>query len=438
METSCKDITKKNIQDDRNIEFHYNISNKGSISYRKRHHSSYEYHLEENFKKENLQEENLQEENFKKENMEEKFPRKICIMTSLSHIPIVLVKIIIEYDIHVIEGKFDFVINDSSYPASIYNFGTRILYNDHKNIIINSTNSKDYFHNYKKIPFTEIIRKIFMLSKTKIAIITLCEDIFLLNLENEIFTIIRKSIYYQYIKSLHILPNEQIIPIYYFSSSLEILDPQTGLQKSISHTSAITCITSFLDINNVIWIITGAYDQNVRVLNAETGFCDKTLVGHTEDISIVLNLSQTSLILSVGQGTIRIWDRITGICNHNIIAHQSKINCVLQIDNSQLITGSDDHTMKIWNFHTGICTFILSGHTLKIKHIELLPTKQIVSTSKDKQIKIWTIPKHISGLPKTLNSDLTFSHTNKINFLLPLTDGRLLTHSKDTKIIIWR
>ena len=60
-------------------------------------------------------------------------------------------------------------------------------------------------------------------------------------------------------------------------------------------------------------IVSGSHDETVRMWNAKTGACEKTLKGHTKVVSAVAISSDGATIVSgLRDGTIRFWDMCTG------------------------------------------------------------------------------------------------------------------------------
>jgi len=81
-------------------------------------------------------------------------------------------------------------------------------------------------------------------------------------------------------------------------------------------------------------IVSGSFDNTVRVWNAETCECEKTLVGHAQGVFSV---------------------------------------AVSPFGGGMIVSGSSDRTLWMWNFYTGECTGILKGHTDVVNAVAISP-----------------------------------------------------------------
>jgi len=91
--------------------------------------------------------------------------------------------------------------------------------------------------------------------------------------------------------------------------------------------------------------------------------------------------------------TIKLWDAETGICIKTMKGHTLNIWSIkFTPDGSKIISGSFDKTIKIWNVATGELIRTISGHTEAIVDLAVSPDGQtIASASDDKTIKLWRI-----------------------------------------------
>lgn len=98
--------------------------------------------------------------------------------------------------------------------------------------------------------------------------------------------------------------------------------------------------------------ISGSMDQFVKIWSLETGACLFTLEGHTSLVGL-LDLRDERLVSAAADSTLRIWDPETGQCKSTLSAHTGAITC-FQHDGQKVISGSD-RTLKLWNIKTGEC-----------------------------------------------------------------------------------
>jgi len=98
--------------------------------------------------------------------------------------------------------------------------------------------------------------------------------------------------------------------------------------------------------------ISGSMDNFVKIWSLETGACLFTLEGHTSLVGL-LDLRDERLVSAAADSTLRIWDPENGQCKSTLTAHTGAITC-FQHDGQKVISGSD-RTLKMWNIKTGEC-----------------------------------------------------------------------------------
>jgi len=98
--------------------------------------------------------------------------------------------------------------------------------------------------------------------------------------------------------------------------------------------------------------ISGSMDNFVKIWSLETGQCLFTLEGHTSLVGL-LDLRDERLVSAAADSTLRIWDPENGQCKSTLTAHTGAITC-FQHDGQKVISGSD-RTLKMWNVKTGEC-----------------------------------------------------------------------------------
>ncbi|KAF3908845.1 Beta-TrCP [Dactylellina cionopaga] len=96
--------------------------------------------------------------------------------------------------------------------------------------------------------------------------------------------------------------------------------------------------------------ISGSMDSCVKVWGLDTGALLYTLEGHTSLVGL-LDLSHDHLVSAAADASLRIWDPETGQLRHTLSAHTGAITC-FQHDGHKVISGSDG-TLKMWNIKTG-------------------------------------------------------------------------------------
>lgn len=98
--------------------------------------------------------------------------------------------------------------------------------------------------------------------------------------------------------------------------------------------------------------ISGSMDTFVKIWCLDSGACLYTLEGHTSLVGL-LDLRDERLVSAAADATLRIWDPENGQCKSTLSAHTGAITC-FQHDGQKVISGSD-RTLKMWDVKTGEC-----------------------------------------------------------------------------------
>ena len=181
-------------------------------------------------------------------------------------------------------------------------------------------------------------------------------------------------------------------------------------------------------------IVSGSGDKTIKIWDAVTGECLKTLEGHSSLVSSVAFSSDSKLIVSGGYDKIvKIWDAITGECLKTLEGHSNPVlSAAFSSDSKLIVSGSTDKTIKIWDAITDECLKTLDGHSNSVWSVAFsTDSKLIVSGSSDKTIKIWAA---VTGeCLKTLEG-----HSNSVWSVAFSSDNQLVVSgSNDNRVKIW-
>jgi len=115
------------------------------------------------------------------------------------------------------------------------------------------------------------------------------------------------------------------------------------------------------------------------------------LMGHTDIVSSAsFSPDGTKVVSGSYDQTVRIWDAVTGECEQTLEGHSDDVNSAsFSPDGTKVVSGSDDKTVRIWDAVTGECEQILEGHSKYVRSVSFsLDGTKVVSSSKD-HMRIW-------------------------------------------------
>ena len=208
---------------------------------------------------------------------------------------------------------------------------------------------------------------------------------------------------------------------------LLIHDSKTGqcLKKLKGHNRKITC----LSVLNNECIVSGSWDETLRVWNPITGACLQILDGHHGFITCISVLTKERIVSGSDDGTIQIWNYKNGKCLRNLTGHKKGITCLAVLQNGRIVSGSEDCTLRIWN-PSGTCWRALIGHESFITCLAILEDGRIVSGSEDQTLRIWD-----STTGECLH--ILRGHENKVTCVAIMEDGKIVSGATDGTLRIW-
>jgi WD40 repeat protein len=205
---------------------------------------------------------------------------------------------------------------------------------------------------------------------------------------------------------------------------------------SDGHTSSIHAVAITPDARN---IISGSWDETIKIWDIKSGKCIKTLYGHTGSVnSIVITSDGKTIISGSNDKTIRLWDIKSGKCINILEGHTSYVFSLIITPNREIIiSGSSDLSIKLWDIKSGECIKTLKDYS-GVYSLAITPDgKTIISGYDNGSIKLWDIK---SGeCIKTLKGyNEEYTPLTKINSLVVSPDGKtIISGSHDKTIRLW-
>jgi WD40 repeat protein len=140
-------------------------------------------------------------------------------------------------------------------------------------------------------------------------------------------------------------------------------------------------------------IVSGSYDETIRVWDAMTGKQLGMLKGHTGWVfSVAFSPDGAHIVSGSADDTIRIWNAHTGKQLAVFKGHTYWVlSAALSPDGAHIVSGSGDGTVRVWDVDLGKQVAVLEGHTGWVFSVAFSPDgAHIVSGSGDKTVRLWS------------------------------------------------
>ncbi len=110
----------------------------------------------------------------------------------------------------------------------------------------------------------------------------------------------------------------------------------------------------------------------------------QTLRGHDQTVSSVAWILGGDRLVSCGRdATIRLWEASTGFCIKTLTGHSEWVRCVAaagpENETQFIVSGSHDHTVRLWELATEQEIRVLTGHTHVIESVAISTYSENVS-----------------------------------------------------------
>ncbi|CZT49420.1 probable Nuclear distribution protein PAC1 [Rhynchosporium secalis] len=163
-------------------------------------------------------------------------------------------------------------------------------------------------------------------------------------------------------------------------------------------------------------LVSASRDTSLRIWDVTTGYCVKTLQGHTGWVRAVCPTLDGRFLISTGDDkTARLWDisAPNSECKQTMVGHEHYNECCALAPPTSyqylaplaglkkppptsstaefMATGSRDKTIKVWDAR-GTCLLTLAGHDNWVRAVLFHPGgKYILSVSDDKTLRCWDL-----------------------------------------------
>ncbi len=206
----------------------------------------------------------------------------------------------------------------------------------------------------------------------------------------------------------------------------KLKDQKVGAKTFYGHTDAV-CSLAIAQSGE---LLSGSWDDTIKVWDLKSGQCLKTLEGHTSWVSCLAIAPSGELISGSFDDTIKVWDLKSGQRLKTLEGHTGQVYCLAFAPSGDLVSGSEDKTIKVWDLKSGECLKTFSGHTSFVYCLAIAPSGKLVSGSTDITIKVWDLKS--SQCLKTLEG-----HIHWVKCLAIAPSGELVSGSFDSTIKVW-
>ncbi|KAK9463489.1 quinon protein alcohol dehydrogenase-like superfamily [Lipomyces oligophaga] len=95
-------------------------------------------------------------------------------------------------------------------------------------------------------------------------------------------------------------------------------------------------------------ILTSSLDNTIKVWDANTGACTRTLFGHVEGVW-GLAADRFRIVSAAHDRLVKVWDLQSRRCLHTFSGHSAPVACV-GLSDSRIVSGSDDGEVRVYSF----------------------------------------------------------------------------------------
>lgn len=219
--------------------------------------------------------------------------------------------------------------------------------------------------------------------------------------------------------------------------NLSTWDIASGYNGNIVHSHKDRILAVAISPNGEMFA-TGSKDKTIKIYETKSYKEVVTLMGHKGSVTCLRFSPDNKFLLSGSEdNTMKLWDLEKKIDLHTFSAHSKQVNSVaFSPDARYLASGGDDSYIIVWDIYdTKKPVANLKAHSLGITGIEFTPDGRFLgSASKDRLFYIWD---YLNEKRLYLNFGTGVNHTDAINYISFVENGRLYTCSSDETIKYW-
>ncbi|HEX3047563.1 MAG TPA: caspase family protein [Bacillota bacterium] len=199
----------------------------------------------------------------------------------------------------------------------------------------------------------------------------------------------------------------------------------------LGHSAAVGSVTISPDGK---YILTGSWDQTLKLWEINTGRQIRNFIGHSDSImSVAISPDGRYALSGSYDNSLKLWNIKTGKQIRSFIGHSKPVLSVaISPDGIYALSGSSDQTLKLWEVSTGKEIRTFYGHLGYVMSVAFSPDGYYaLSGSFDKTLKLW----EIRNGKETRDF---IGHLNGVMSVAFSPDGKYaLSGSWDKTLILW-
>ncbi|QNP95708.1 YALIA101S04e16314g1_1 [Yarrowia lipolytica] len=187
--------------------------------------------------------------------------------------------------------------------------------------------------------------------------------------------------------------------------TIRIWDPQNeyaNVKTLTGHDHTISAVKFTASGNHVI---SASRDKTVRVWSVQSGYCVRTVHGHTDWVKSCAALNEEFIFSAGIDHVTRVSEFVSGDGKMTLLGHEhviegvavypkSAAGCLAKLDKTSsyfVVSWSRDKTIRVWSSR-GDPLLILRGHDNWVRGVVLHPAgRYLVSVSDDKTMRCWDL-----------------------------------------------
>jgi len=185
-----------------------------------------------------------------------------------------------------------------------------------------------------------------------------------------------------------IMASLPLLPRLYFSGGTEALSGEASLREA-----GIVNLAELV-VGIVPAIATASQDGTAKIWDAETGSCERTLLGHMGTVCSAQWSPNSRFVVTASEdGTAKVYNSRTGACERTFEGHTDAVYAAaFASDSLMVVTGSADGTARIWTAKMEDCLKTLKGHNGAVYSVSFDERIETVFTySRDGTTKFWSV-----------------------------------------------